>query len=586
MATCENCGASFEPSNQPTEVTSLRVLCPKCDAERRERKKQMATQKPVPVPASAPPPQKPKPAAAPVAEVRAKPAAAPAGEIRAKPAAAPAPKISARPAEPRATEAPRARPAPAAARAKPEPKPAEARPSSRRRAAEEEPTEKSGRSMDVLREKQLLQQKQARTIMIGWIVAGGAVVIALVMMFIAKQKQQKLDDEAAALDKSRQEIWTTSDAMKLDTEEECKALIAYLDAKERHEIWINWDKKAGDLQSRRNKAQATLDTLVEKRTLRDTFDTMMKQLAAPEKLSIDDLKKLRQDLVNKIGNKQTLLDAEDVTKLATARQNADRAYTAKLLDDARTSAAAAKDLDSKKAALGKYTVAEDEINNLLDEALTKNIKDQGDFLTGQFKDAIKESDELATAIFTPEYIDKQPWKDLLSGDQSANWNPSKELPWKLEKGVLYLKGPNASLGGSGVISIGDKERWRDFVVEYDFTIVKGAFEVYYRLPKSVTTYTESSRFTTAESDPKSTVSALFSALSPGESYTAHMNFIGSMWTLECTDHDPIKTEDSDHNPLPVKWTHTRRGAIGFVIEPDCEIKVTKCHIKVLRQSGT
>ena len=38
MANCEKCSTTFEPSTDRTEVSSLRILCPKCEAERRAEK--------------------------------------------------------------------------------------------------------------------------------------------------------------------------------------------------------------------------------------------------------------------------------------------------------------------------------------------------------------------------------------------------------------------------------------------------------------------------------------------------------------------------------------------------------------------
>jgi hypothetical protein len=53
MAICETCGATFTPSLETTEVTSLRILCPECEAKRRAAKAMRTSAAPAAAPKAA-----------------------------------------------------------------------------------------------------------------------------------------------------------------------------------------------------------------------------------------------------------------------------------------------------------------------------------------------------------------------------------------------------------------------------------------------------------------------------------------------------------------------------------------------------
>ncbi|MCE9595239.1 MAG: hypothetical protein K8S98_13715 [Planctomycetes bacterium] len=551
MSTCENCGTEFEPSNEPKEVTSLRVLCRKCEAERQARKKQQqAAAKPAPVPAAAPIARKATPAAAPAA----KPAAS------ARPAA-PAPKPAVR-----AETKPAAKPAPVASKAAAKPAP---------RDAADQGDGKTTRSRDVMREKELLKQKQQKVIMYAWMVAGGAAVIALGFFLFAKHKNDVRTQAAAKVVAEQQQVLTDAQAIDISTEQGCQKLIEFLQDGERRKIWAT-SPQAGDVQTLLSRAKIDLQAKQERGAVKLAFEEMRTKLANPASMTADEINNARRRLVNEIDPKVSLMDQQFGSDVAQLKQNTDRAFAAKLHDEARTTGNQATDVDGRLAALKKYTLAEDELVKLFEAALKNHQTDLETFFGTHFREVIDESDLLAVAVFTPEYIEKQPWKDLLGTDQLPNWNAAvfEGFTHKFDRGSLALRGPNEAAKQEGVISVGDREQFRDFVLEFEFTIAKGEFDLYARVGKRFDDTVEWLRFSSLEESPKASF-----LLSAGESYSGTLTYIGSQWVCELSAGDPQKNEK-------VSWTRSRRGGIGLRIPPEADVKITRMRIKSLRQSGT
>jgi hypothetical protein len=303
---------------------------------------------------------------------------------------------------------------------------------------------------------------------------------------------------------------------------------------------------------------------------------MRKSLANPAEMTADAINVLRRKLVNEIDSKVSLMDQQFGSDVAQLKQNTDRAFAAKLHDEARSAGNQANDVDGRLAALAKYTRAEDELVKLFEAALKANQKDLEAYFGTHFREVIDESDVLAAAVFTPEYIEKQPWKDLLSVDQGPNWNAAvlEGFTHKFDRGSLSLRGPNAAAKQEGVISIGDREQFRDFVLDFEFTIAKGEFDLYARVGGRFDDTVEWMRFSSLEESEKASF-----LLSANESYSGTLTYIGSAWNCELSAGDPYGNEK-------VSWTKSRRGGIGLRVPPEADVKITRMRIKSLRQSGT
>jgi hypothetical protein len=363
--------------------------------------------------------------------------------------------------------------------------------------------------------------------------------------------------------------------MPTGTEAELEKVIAFLEDPERRKVWAANSPQMGDVISVLSKAKNDLLSKQEKAALKATFEAVRVSLANPSAMSVEDIKLARQKLVLEVEPKTSLMDQQFAADVAQVKQSADRAYVAKLHETARSAANQATDLDGRRAALEKYRIAEDETVKLFDESYKKN-KELETYYGDHYREVINESDVLAKAIFTPDYIEKQPWKDLLSNDQAPNWNASslEGFTYRFERGALFLRGPNAAAKSSGAISIADREQLRDFVLDIEFTITKGEFEMYLRVGKRFDGTVETMKLSALEEPSNPTF-----ILMPGESYSGTITYIGSSWVCELSAGDPAGNE-------AVKWSQSRKGGIGFLIPPESEFKITRMRVRSLRQSGS
>jgi uncharacterized membrane-anchored protein YhcB (DUF1043 family) len=569
MPICETCHASFEESEGPVEVVTTRILCQACMAEYQAAKAaRKAGRGAASAPASAataraatPPARTPAPTA-PAEDARRSAGAPPTP----RPAAPEAPKSA--PVKP--TGAPAARTAaPAAARpASPAAKkvvaPAEAKPVAKPAgtggAGRMPAPKKRAADLEFIKsETEALKRREKRTIWIGaglalvlLGVAGGAVAVAL--------GKRKADEEAlAAYRKSVEDFHAAFMAIDITTEAGCQQAIALGD--EKRSLWENEDI-APEIQSRHAKAKTTLELLVERKSLLERLAQVQQTLADTSQASSESLAETRR-VLDDLESRSSVIGTEATAQVGALRAQADRAYAERLLDEARSSASA----EGGRAALAKFARAEEEIYKVLEKANRSRSEAEKDY-RDLYQQAIQGSDELADKVFDQAAIEALPWRDLLSSEEGANWLAPAMAGFehRLENGVLHLIGPAPEALGQGIISIGDKENWRDVVLDFEFTIDKGSFRLYFRLGPSTADATQAIDYTT---DPEKA-----EARNAGESYHSTASYVGSRFLLE---EDGQVTIDSK-----VGWTNRRKGAIGITIPKGAEVRFTKMRIKALR----
>ena len=109
--------------------------------------------------------------------------------------------------------------------------------------------------------------------------------------------------------------------------------------------------------------------------------------------------------------------------------------------------------------------------------------------------------------------------------------------------------------------IGDREKFRDFVVEFEGTLTKGHIELCLRTPTRIDRAVEA-------------YSLDAQRLTPGVPFRMTINFIGSRVTYT--------PENGQPQEKTVPFSQSRKGAIAFVVDEGAELKVTKLKIRVLR----
>jgi len=404
----------------------------------------------------------------------------------------------------------------------------------------------------------MLQRRENKIMTIAWIICA---VLLLVAGGVWGMVQVKKSNEAAAFAAHEKAVADFLVEMKaFDLNNEASANKAIEVAEARKDFWQD-ENIAGEVSGIAGRARSNLDSAKDKRETLDRLKGVEDGVQNAASQTPDQLAKVRRT-IDDLAQRTELLGPEFKTRLDTARVAADRVYAARLHEDAK--AQAAKGPSEARAALTAYTRAENEVTTLLDRAVKMKNTEAQEYFKQHFKDIITESDAVSTALFTPEVIEKTPWKDLLSGEQVKKWQNDGLKGFRIENGVLQAVGPDAG-GKLGVMSIGDVEQWRDFQMEIEFA-VEGGVTFFFRLGRRYDTSSESIQLSTVGNE----------GLKPKQPYTAVATFVGSKWTFAMPNSD-IPQRDYDIN-----WTRVRKGAFGVTVPEGASLTISKLRIRELR----
>jgi hypothetical protein len=513
MVTCEKCGAIYKPTAQAPD-------CPECAASARK---------------TAAPAVKPATSAA----RSAAPAARTSAAAAAKPAA-PRP----RPAAAAAAEQPVRRAAASPARA-----PAKAAP-----VHEPTPVHHHARADETL-------DKNTK---IGLIAAGALAAIVCIVLFVVKSKHDKEAEDLAAFQAQVQTLYDKMKSLDINTEDGANQIIQL--AKEKESVW-KIHPLASQIQSLQGQAVSSLAANRDKNETIKTFEDLERQIKSAEALPADKIKNFKRSL-DELEPRIPLGGPELVARFALAKTNADRAYATKLVDDAK--AMADSDSGNPRLALQRYQTAEDELKGMLDAAFHEKNEEKKNFYTPLYKNVIEQSDRITEQVFTVEASEKLAWVDCLSGAKAGEWNPTatKGFAHRIDNGTLSLVGPDPSANAKALMVIGDKEQWRSFVVDMEFTLEQGNVELCFHLGKSPNVNTVYFDLQT-EGDNKEQL------LQPGKIYKLKISVLGSEFKARYADDTPRPTV------LPIDWTKSRKGAIGILMPPGSRIKFTRFMVREL-----
>ncbi|MSR63964.1 MAG: hypothetical protein EXS08_16190 [Planctomycetes bacterium] len=472
---------------------------------------------------------------------------------------APAPARSARPRPTSTAPAARAGAAKPAA-AKPALKAAAAKPARARRAEPEPEEEVEERAIHHKAPEGLLDQSAK----IGLIAAGGLAVIVLIAVVVVSNKRAAEAARVEAYENEVKNLYTELTALNIEDETQAKRLLQL--AKDKEGRWQDHEL-AAQIRMLVVRAGTSLETGKERRAVLGTFTQIEKALADPSQLSPETLKEMRRSLVE-IESKITLGGEEYIKRYGDAVGIADKAYVTRLVDGAKEGGA------NPRTALQQTQTAEDEIRKMLDTAITEKKAELQTFYTDIYKRAIEQSDQLAATLFTEKAIADLPWADMLSGEQLKHWNPSsvKGFSSDPQEGNLRLVGPDADAGRQAVISIGDREQWRNFVLDLEFTVEKGSFDLFMRLGRAPNANTVSLAFVTEGEN---------SSINAAKTYHVTIRVIGSKLSLRWADDDDGDLFKSPKD-IDLSWAKTRKGAIGLLVPSNTRLKITTFKVRDLR----
>jgi len=595
MANCEKCGTSFTPGAERTEVTSLRVLCPSCEAERRAEKaaraaaanasqaastaaKAAATPAPAPTASQAGRLQMRKPAVAPQAGAPAakspaetpKPTASPA-PATARPPSAAAAASAATPTQPRIASSPPKSRTPRTPPSSASAKDLHGAPAKkllhRPQVGKKSTSQGEDFHPDVRREVEMLKKRESKVMTIAWIICGVLVLAAGAAALTAKTKR---DNEAAAAAKYRADLDAFAKRLQedkqfdLQTEEGCIALLKTTEEQKS----LGWEEDpivGGLIAGLVSKAKANQDTLAEKKVDFERLANIEGTLANPSAQSPDSLRQARRSLETLI-NKASYGD-DFINRVKAKLKVVDRAVLARYREEAKSLAAGGP--DKVRAALTAYTTAEDEATRLLDRAMQQKDQETKEFFTGQFKEITEESNAFVTGVFTEEVIEKTPWTDLLSETMKSSWQHYGDAGFRIEGGKLEAVGPAAGGSMNALIAVPDRGGYRDFDMEMEFTL-KGTVDLLFRLGKRVDNTVEYYTISTTGQEP----------LKAGQTYSLRVSYIGNKLKGMLAPSDATVPPEIESG-----WTKGRKGAFGAQLHEGSELKFTKLRIRELRNAS-
>ncbi len=399
-----------------------------------------------------------------------------------------------------------------------------------------------------------------------YITLGLALIVGIVVFKVMGTKEEERA-VIQAREQAVKDLVAELNAYNVDKPSDAEKIVAR--AVEKESIWKNHEA-ATAIQTLMVRAKTNIESNKEQQSVIDSFTSIEKELAAPDGLAPERVKDLRRQL-DELEVKVAQAGPEILARFSITRGTADKTYATRLLDDAKTFETA--NADNPRLSLLRYQTAEDEIKLLLDRSYRDKITELQEFYTPLYKQVILESDRLATEIFTDAAAsDKLPWIDCLTGDQAALWNPSdaKGFSHKVENHQLLIQGPDADAGKMAVMSIGDREQWRNFAWEFEVVIEKGNLDVYFRLGKVPNLNTYKYAMSTAGEDRN---------LSPGKTYRGRATILGSKFDIRYADED---IDTPTPQTLDIGWTMSRKGAIGLVIPSGTTIKFTRFQVRELR----
>ncbi len=406
------------------------------------------------------------------------------------------------------------------------------------------------------------------------IAAGALLVVGIILaiMSIGGNKEREAtktrltEDATAAADEVRSAVTKLQDSDDYDTTiKQCKLV---LDLAEKKLPVVNVDgydvKTKQDLRRRITSAQNDMKERI--------------LTAEGKKKSLTTLKEAEEavESADKIGSVALKLQSLKVAANAMSKEFQDRviAIDGKLelnklkftLEKSRADAGTASDPENK---LRAYEPAMEAFN-----AYFRKPTKPHDQAVVYFKEGVKEWDDLVAKLETPEYISNTPVRDLLAAKErqpGGVWGGTEGIRHEWSGRELVIEGVAVEKDGKerklrGLFSIdGWSQKWTDLVLDIEFTIVAGEFDMMMRYrPDGYKPYT-------------ATYKAGEGGFNANEPYRMTVRVMGS--TVEIEQADQPKSGDV------LQPTVSRNGGIGFAVPKGSKIVISRCDLRVLRPRG-
>ena len=182
-----------------------------------------------------------------------------------------------------------------------------------------------------------------------------------------------------------------------------------------------------------------------------------------------------------------------------------------------------------------------------------------------YKALVADSDRLVERVETPEFESSIQERDMLTAKERPLWGASDGAKWTPSGREIAIEGVKVDKKIQGVVSFLPRrsEAWHDIVLDLEFTIVAGEFDLYLR-------YWPDKRYYSI----KFNAAAGYEANKP---YRMTVHVKGSSISLKQAEQ-PENRDRADPNT-------SRTGGVGFGINPGSKVIISVCKLKVLRPKG-
>jgi hypothetical protein len=418
MSTCESCGIKFE---MPEVVTSSKILCAKCAAERR------AKQKAAKAAAAAPPP-----ARTPVAQSVG--AARPSAVARAPSASRSSTETG------RVTQS-----------------------SSRHAPAEHH-------EIDPRKVREADAKRMAK---IGWLVTGSLTLITGIVLMIVMNTHQTRDDAQTRWEQKLDNFQAEIKKVDESSEDSIKAM---KDKITKDTFWKGTRIQEA-VTTRLTDLNLRLAGLIKTRSLKEKLNAIEAHFAgAPsvEVLAKDFHDARDQDLKQQASEAGGELEARYKATL--------KEVTRRYLEALTTAANAAASATTGEG-LAPFGPLEDTYRQLLHEAMapgpTKDAEAQAHY-EPLWKQTYLQVNQIVEKLFDEAYQNKVPWTNLLAN--TADWAiiSSSSFKHTFGAGLTLVNAPGEGSASAG-LSYTPADKWRDYVLEVEFKIDSGTLVFYTRI---------------------------------------------------------------------------------------------------------
>jgi hypothetical protein len=323
-----------------------------------------------------------------------------------------------------------------------------------------------------------LQEKENKKIaMIGWMAVGGLVLITGIVLLVVMSNHSARDE---AVERRKKEILEfRNQVMNVPMNDE-QALVKMRDHIDANKKLYRGTPIETEITQQRTAIVGTIGMMVKTRGLVERMQGIEAQLAANP--SSENLGKQYAA----VRDADLKLQADDAGGQYQANYNNLVKKVARQYIDVLSAESAAAASATTGEALAPYGTLEDTLRLEMERAMQSTDTEAQQQYGSLLKKTMTEVDAIGARLFDEAYINKAPWIDLLADKE--HWLVRESPTFKAQFGAgLLLTNAAGEEAKSGGVSYKPGENWRDYVLDMEFKLDSGTIVVYVRVGDAMDT---------------------------------------------------------------------------------------------------